>query len=237
MHLINHTDTIICNRLRDIVTSRRWHLYGVTFIGKKSNSGCRMTLWIPLGSSYIGTRYSGCLSLSSFFDFDFPPSSCSSSPNAAFKFTSTASIKCCLIAVSVSSPLASLLMRDVFSLSLGLNLFAGLIIPERRFLGEAIRSNPSSSSSLRFCIPSNIPNNDRLTSGMYLSNRDFRSFTSRNAFRFARWARSWLQQLCRARFTLSWISVMSSPMYSFPVPLNGTLVDTMDTKTPILSFL
>lgn len=31
------------------------------------------------------------------------------------------------------------------------------------------------------------------------------------------------------------ISLMSSPMYSFPVPLNGILVLTMLTKTPILS--
>lgn len=31
------------------------------------------------------------------------------------------------------------------------------------------------------------------------------------------------------------ISVISSPIYSFPVPLKGILVLTMLTKTPILS--
>ena len=38
-----------------------------------------------------------------------------------------------------------------------------------------------------------------------------------------------------ARSTASAISVLSSPMYSFDVPLNGIFVLTMLTKTPILS--
>lgn len=33
------------------------------------------------------------------------------------------------------------------------------------------------------------------------------------------------------------ISLMSSPMYSFPVPLNGIFVLTMLTNTPILSWV
>mmetsp|Transcript_14936 Transcript_14936/g.64016 ORF Transcript_14936/g.64016 Transcript_14936/m.64016 type:complete len:264 (+) Transcript_14936:555-1346(+) len=38
-----------------------------------------------------------------------------------------------------------------------------------------------------------------------------------------------------ARSTASAISTLSSPMYSLEVPLNGILVDTMETNTPILS--
>ena len=45
---------------------------------------------------------------------------------------------------------------------------------------------------------------------------------------------SWLQHVVSAFFTASFISVTSSPMYSFDVPLNGTLVETIETNTPIL---
>ena len=49
------------------------------------------------------------------------------------------------------------------------------------------------------------------------------------------WAHACTQHFSIARFTAACTSGMSSPMYSFPVPLNGTLVETRETKTPILS--
>mmetsp|Transcript_3405 Transcript_3405/g.15503 ORF Transcript_3405/g.15503 Transcript_3405/m.15503 type:complete len:216 (-) Transcript_3405:313-960(-) len=73
------------------------------------------------------------------------------------------------------------------------------------------------------------------TSGMYLLRTFFLAFRS-----FAACARtilplSWVAQPRMARSTASAISVLSSPMYSLEVPLNGILVLTMETKMPILS--
>ena len=61
--------------------------------------------------------------------------------------------------------------------------------------------------------------------------------TYRAAFRVSKCCFSCLQHRCRAFLTHLRISSVSSPIYSFPVPLKGILVLTMETKTPTRSRL
>mmetsp|Transcript_45646 Transcript_45646/g.97242 ORF Transcript_45646/g.97242 Transcript_45646/m.97242 type:complete len:304 (-) Transcript_45646:795-1706(-) len=76
----------------------------------------------------------------------------------------------------------------------------------------------------------------RDTSGMYLVRVFRRSRSSASARCLRSLTLSCMQHRSMARLTARWTSGMSSPMYSFPVPLNGTFVLTRLTKTPILSW-
>ena len=70
----------------------------------------------------------------------------------------------------------------------------------------------------------------------YLVRFFLRSRSSASALCFSSFALSCRQQRSIARFTAAFTSGMSSPMYSLPVPLNGTFVLTKETKMPILSW-